>query len=112
LASLRGCGRGHGGAPMNSSYQSLDMISLNGDRSASGVRDRSDRSASGVRDRSADSEGFQKPAYELRQQRKRAARKFITGTGVSGAVRGAPEPSRDLFIYRVDCSKKLMTCVH
>ena len=54
-------------------------------------------------DRSQDSEGFRMPAYVLRKQQ-RQKRRIIQGNAKesTGSFRGAPEPSRDLFIYRVD----------
>ena len=49
---------------------------------------------------STSSATFEIPAGHQRKQRRRA--KAVVGTGTSGNVRGAPEPSRDIFIFRVD----------
>ena len=50
------------------------------------------------------SEGFEYPADQRRRQRKKTSgtRKAVTGTSLvsSGKLRGAPEPSRDIFVYR------------
>lgn len=58
-----------------------------------------------TRDQSHDSEEFQFPSYASKKLRKQEARrrKVITGTsGYSGNFKGAPEPTRDLFLSRVD----------
>ena len=56
------------------------------------------------RDRSHDSDGFELPPYMIRQLKKQDNRKkrIITGNKENGKFRGAPEPNRDLFIYRAD----------
>ena len=54
-----------------------------------------------------DDEGFSLPQYYVKQQRRMNNRKakVVTGVGTKRSdhkVRGAPEPERQLFIYRVD----------
>ena len=51
------------------------------------------------------SEEFSMPSYVLKQQRRRenkSKRNIIKGNAKSSTLRGAPEPSRDIFVYRVD----------
>ena len=51
-------------------------------------------------------DGFELPSYAKRQMNRLETRrkKFITGISTSkpGSFKGAPEPNRDLFIFRVD----------
>jgi len=53
-----------------------------------------------------DSQGFVTvdPSKKRRQRQERRRQQFITGyaPAKSGGFKGAPEPSRDLFLYRVD----------
>jgi hypothetical protein len=49
---------------------------------------------------SASSSNFEFPAAHKRKQRRHA--KAVVGTGTSDSVKGAPEPSRDIFVFRVD----------
>ena len=49
-------------------------------------------------------EGFQFTTYHKRALRKKAAsssQNRVTGTAASSKLKGAPEPSRDMFVYRV-----------
>ena len=61
---------------------------------------------------SEDNEGFMMPRYQEKKtrQHERKRHKVITGCHKhgNGGFRGAPEPSRDIFIYRVhpDTSKR------
>ena len=88
--------RGRGGRPQQKKTFSLEraqsMLSIASALTNNSVLDDSE-------------EEFTMPAYTKKKQ-KRAEnnrRKFITGnkSQASGRFRGAPEPSRDLFIYRV-----------
>ena len=47
---------------------------------------------------------FEQPKYVQRraQQLERRNRQVVTGTAAEGSLKGAPPPSRDLFLYRVD----------
>ena len=47
---------------------------------------------------------FEQPKYVQRraQRLERRIRQVLTGTAVEGSLKGAPPPSRDLFLYRVD----------
>ena len=47
---------------------------------------------------------FKEPSYVLKQHRRQEnkRRQIVHGSRISGSVRGAPEPCRDAFIYRVD----------
>ena len=60
------------------------------------------------RARSADSEGFRLPHDQMKKLRQQDRRRHqvITGKARSafGRFKGAPEPNRDLFIYRVDAN--------
>ena len=49
-----------------------------------------------------DSEGFTLPTHEIRRQRRENLRKkkVIAGSGNTHRMRGAPEPSREIFVYR------------
>ena len=55
-------------------------------------------------DNPTDSDGFQEPAdvkrRRLRQERKKS--RIIRGSGTFDNIKGGPERTRDLFIYRVD----------
>ena len=67
---------------------------------------KSDRSTYGHGDQT-DDDGFKLPNYVLKQQRRLNSRKakVVIGVGTKHSdhrVRGAPEPERQLFIYRVD----------
>ena len=59
----------------------------------------------GQGDKSQDSEGFRIPKYVLKKQQQQSSRrhKIITGSANqrTGTFKGAPEPNRDLFIFRV-----------
>ena len=48
-------------------------------------------------------DGFQLPSEALRRQRRAATRKqkVVSGSKNTSNIRGAPEPSRDIFVYRV-----------
>ena len=50
-----------------------------------------------------DNDDFHYPSHVIRKKRQEAAQKtkFVVGHSKSGDVRGAPEPSRDIFVYRV-----------
>ena len=59
-----------------------------------------------------DNDSFQQPAYVLKQQRRQQNRtakmEVISGSLRNHtSVRGAPEPNRDLLIYRVDTDTKV-----
>lgn len=58
------------------------------------------------RDRSQASDEFRQPGYALRREKRQQRRrqKVITGSGTSGTgtFKGAPEPTRSMFVYRVD----------
>ena len=56
------------------------------------------------RDRSYESDGYELPPHVKRHQRKQENKRkhFITGNKQNSKFKGAPEPSRDIFIYRVD----------
>ena len=59
-----------------------------------------------------DNDSFQQPAYVLKQQRRqqnRAAKKEVISGSLRNhtSIRVAPEPNRDLFIYRVDTDTKV-----
>ncbi len=43
---------------------------------------------------------FEIPGYHKRKMKRRT--KAIVGTGQSSDVRGAPEPNRDIFVFRID----------
>ena len=47
---------------------------------------------------------FEVPAHQLKLIRRNESRKrnIVKGTATTQNVKGAPEPTRDLFIYRVD----------
>ena len=47
---------------------------------------------------------FEVPAHQLKRIRRHESRKrnIVKGTATTQNVKGAPEPTRDLFIYRVD----------
>lgn len=64
-----------------------------------------------LHDASMDSQGFQVPTRERKKQQRQAQRrhKFITGfaSSLSGKFKGAPEPSRDIFVFRVDPDTEL-----
>jgi hypothetical protein len=65
-----------------------------------------ERSREAARDGSADSQGFLLPGRVRKQnkRRERQRQQVITGSGAtnSGNFRGAPEPSRDIFVFRVE----------
>lgn len=102
----RGRGTGRGNRPPASD---LDYLSSWGgahlqphslDRSsAASFRDTS-------RDRSEFSDDFRQPSYAVRRDIRKQKRKHkvITGNAPGGtrSFKGAPEPSRSLFVYRVD----------
>ena len=48
-------------------------------------------------------DGFQQPAYVLKQQRRSKHRKqnIVKGSTASGILHGVPNPSWDIFVYRV-----------
>ena len=50
-----------------------------------------------------DNDDFSYPSHVTRKKRKEASgkKKFVVGHSKSSDVRGAPEPSRDIFVYRV-----------
>ena len=50
-----------------------------------------------------DDDGFSLPSHVLRQQKRVAKKKYkvISGSGNADSIRGAPELSRDIFVYRV-----------
>ena len=47
---------------------------------------------------SATTDGFEYPSTYMKKNRRK---KHITGTSRTGKLQGAPEPSRDIFVYRV-----------
>ena len=51
-----------------------------------------------------DAEGFRFPRQQLRTQARREKRQVVIGKAMNtdSRFKGAPEPQRDLFIYRVD----------
>ena len=60
----------------------------------------------------SDEDGFLQPSHVIRKQRKEfnkaVKRQVISGCSKGqSVVKGAPEPSRDLFIYRVDTATAL-----
>ena len=59
---------------------------------------------SNISDTTRESVGFDLPPHSNRHYKKQENRmkRFITGNKASGKFKGAPEPCRDLFIYRVD----------
>jgi len=72
-----------------------------------GARDLSDRPLFDrlvEQDRSTDTDGFQVPRLAAKRIRRRQPPRIISGkkTNVTGTIKGAPEPLRHLFIYRVD----------
>ena len=54
-------------------------------------------------DSNIDADGFILPPQTIRRQKRENARKqkVISGSGSSRRIRGAPEPSREIFVYRV-----------
>jgi hypothetical protein len=107
-SSLRGRGGGRGSRggsagllkPHNPAVQRLRRSNVSLDRTSDSESNVSDAS-------------YQMPRYQVRkiQRSENKRRKFIEGksTSKSGkcAFRGAPEPSRELFIYRVDGDTQL-----
>ena len=55
-----------------------------------------------------DKDGFRQPTYVLKKQRRSEHRKrnIVKGSAASGTLHGAPEPNRDIFVYRVDSKTK------
>ena len=51
----------------------------------------------------ANTDDFQEPSHVLRNNRRKESRRkhILQGSRPSGSIRGAPEPRRDAFIYRV-----------
>ena len=51
----------------------------------------------------SDRDGFQQPTHVRKQQRRNERRhNIVKGSAASGTLHGAPEPDRDVFVYRVD----------
>lgn len=97
----RGLGRGSGHGYSGSMQSLSSAVSFN-----SRVSPSRERSNERVHDTSSDSLGFQVPGYERKKQQRRSKQRqnFITGfaSSLAGKFKGAPEPSRDIFIFRVD----------
>jgi len=55
-------------------------------------------------DTSSISDNFHETSHAIKKQRRleNKRRRVIQGSRTAGSVRGAPEPCRDAFIYRVD----------
>ena len=52
-------------------------------------------------------EGFEYPSGQRRKNRNAQKKSTVTGISHSSKLRGAPEPSRDLFVYRVEKSTEV-----
>ena len=94
LASQRGLRSGRGSIPLGRRELSRDIVDMYG----------SNRSVKSIQQGSTtggDEDGFQFPrSYRKKIDTNR--KKVVKGTNTSAAIRGAPLPSRDLFVYRLD----------
>ena len=108
-SGVRGGGRGRGGRsdgsrdPYDSFQRSLERA-LSSLSPASGVSRCSGKSGRAGK-WSEDDEGFMMPRYQEKKTRQYGGKRHKVITGChkpgNGGFRGAPEPSTDIFIYRV-----------
>jgi hypothetical protein len=98
----RGRGRGFGAGQGFGQKRDVSNDSRTTNRSES-AHSQMSRAGSVV---SSESQGFEVPKYWLKKENKKKKHTIIMGrgSGQSGGLKGAPEPSRDLFIFRVDKS--------
>ena len=82
--------------PFNSYIHDTDVDDDNHSRASS-----RSRYSHSVADSVADSSEFIEPSYVRKKARQQLRRQILTGKGSAvGGFKGAPEPSRDLFLYR------------
>ena len=64
------------------------------------------------RDVEGDNDGFKRPSYHLRRERRKNKTIVGTSTNMSCSIRGAPQLCRDMFITRVDVGTSLEELTH